>query len=121
MNKNKSKDKTAGIGVEKIFNSKDMDIYSEIVRIIGEQSHSESVGEFTWTLVFEDCDFVEIEIILTFIQSQKIMLEIYEIEPQIKAGRKINYDTIYTLMGYACSRQIELKYNEYLHIKGQES
>jgi len=121
MNKNKSIDKTAGLGVEKIFKSKDMAIYSEIVRIIGEQSHLESIGEFSWTLVLEDCEFVEIEIILTFIQSQKIMLEIYEVEPQIQAGRKINYDTIYTLMGYACSQQIELKHNGYLHIKGQES
>jgi len=121
MSKNKSIDKTAGLGVEKIFKSKDMAIYSETVRIIGEQSHSESIGKFTWTLVLEDCNFVEIEIVLTFIQSQKIMLEIYEIEPQIKAGIKINYDTIYTLMGYACSQQIELKYNEYLHIEGHKS
>ena len=121
MSKKKLTNKTAPLSVEKIFKLKYMTIYSEIVRIIGEQCHSLSMDTFNWTLALEDCEFVEIEIILTFVLDQKVMLEIYEIEPKTQTGKKINHDLIYTLMGYACSQQIELKYNEYLHIEGQKS
>jgi len=99
-----------------------MTVYSELVRIIGETNHTyyPSDGKFYWTLALEDCEFVEIEIILTS-EPNNILLEIYEVEPEKQATKKINHDLIYTLMGYACSQQIELKYNAYLHIEGKKA
>ena len=114
-----SKEKLTPMDSDKIFKIKDMTVYSEIVRIIGEQCHTISTETFYWTLALEDCEFVEIEIILTFGKT-KTMFEIYEVEAEKQASKKIKHDLIYTLIGYACSEQIELKYNSYLHIEGKK-
>ena len=127
MNKNKSNTNTTKVpsmpaGIPKIFRIEEMTVYSELVRIIGEQNHSyyPRDSKFYWTLALEDNEFVEIEIILTSLPDE-IILEIYEVEPERQASKKVNYDLIYTLMGYACSKQIELKHNSYLHIEGKSA
>lgn len=122
MNKNKSTKMSIPAGLPRVFRIEEMTIYSEVVRIIGEQNHtySNDEGSFYWTLALENCDFVEIEIILTS-GPNNIMLEIYEVEPEKRGTKTINNDLIYTLMGYACSSQIELKHNSYLHIQGKSA
>jgi len=123
MHKNKTDIKVQPIqeGIERNFKLEDMTVYSELVRIIGESNHTyyPSEGKFYWTLALENCEFVEIEIILTS-EPNNTILEIYEVEPEKHGTQTINHDLIYTLIGYACAKQIELKYNEYLHIKGNK-
>lgn len=95
-------------------------VHSEIVRIIGESEQQSSSGKFYWTLSFDDMAMVDMEIIFTA-HNDRLMLELYEVQPKDQASKSINYDVIYTLIGYACSSQIELKHNAYLHIPGKKS
>lgn len=98
-----------------------MEVHSGLVRIIGEQHHSWYPDEdnFHWTLSIDECDYIEIEIILSIV-NDKVMLEIYEVENEKQASKTIDYDVIYTLIGYACTKQIELKHSEYLYIEGKK-
>ena len=106
--------------VPRIFTLEEMTVYSEIVRIIGESNHSynQSEGTFHWILENENSAFVALDILLTS-EPENITLEIYEInlesfeiDTEVYGTKTINDDLVYTLIGYACSQQIGLTFNE---------
>jgi len=89
-----------------------MELFAEIVRIIAQQPNTIQDKNFYWTLAIDDCNYVEMEIILSFTEDFKPVLEIFEVENENTARTSVSYDVIYTLLGYVYSRGYEIKHNQ---------
>ena len=87
-----------------------MEMHSAIVKAVGEQSHTIQEGKFYWTLSIADCECVDVVIILDE-EKGKPVLEIFEVEKEAISYKRVDYDVIYILLGYAHAHKIEMTYN----------
>ena len=99
-----------------LYNLKTMEAYAKIVQITGEIHHSQTVGEskLYWTVSITDCDFIDLMITVDE-ENGKTIIEIVElIKDEGSPYKSIEYDEVYTLLGYASLYGIVSKYNDHL-------
>ncbi len=102
------------------FTKKSMEVYAELVRIVGGQESWISGNTFYWYLVFEDCSDFGTELRF-FIKDNNPVIEIDDAMIESIFTYTINQDVIHCIIGYACNNGIELKNNDYLHINGNNN
>lgn len=102
------------------YSLKTMEAYSKIVELTGDRHHSQMCGEreVYWTTSIKDCDFIDLMVTLDEVDGTTIIEIIELIKDEGSPYKAIDYDSIYTLLGYASVHSIETKYND--HLKNDE-
>jgi len=102
----------------KKFTLKTMEAYAELVRLLSGQADMLQENVFFWNLVREDCYVCDDrELVIIFSAEHKYpVIKMFEVIGSDKTKKTINKDVINSIIGYACCKGIELKYDKYLHI-----
>ncbi len=90
--------------------------YAELVRLIGKQAYAFNEGCHYWTLVFDDCIDIGLEIELSTKNDNTFIL-MYEVEiDELDDTTSIKDDVVNTIIGYACIHKIQLTYGETIYV-----
>ena len=85
----------------KKFTAESMEVYAELVRLLGEQASSIQGNTFYWSFIYENCDDIGIEILFSTEEDQTV-IDIYDVLIEDQYCRKsISMDVIYTIVGYS--------------------
>ncbi len=90
--------------------------YAELVRLIGSQAYAFNEGRHYWTLVFDGCSDIGLEIELST-KNDNTVISMYEVEiSELDDTTSIKDDVINTIVGYACMHNIQLTYGETVYV-----
>ncbi len=93
--------------LEKRYTIQTMEMYAEIVRLIGGQAETIQDDKFYWSVKMDDSDSIQIE--LSEI-SDETELAINEVLDSIASSPIRSYDIIKTIVGAAVMQGINVKY-----------
>jgi len=98
------------------YSLKTMEAYAKVVQLAGETHHSKMVEEskLYWTVSIKDCDCVDLMITVDEVDGTTIIEIVELIKDEGYPYNSIDYDALYTLLGYAFVHGIESKYNDHL-------
>ena len=93
----------------KKFTAESMEVYAELVRLLGEQASTIQDNTFYWSFILENCDDIGIEILFST-EDDHAVIDIYEVFIEDQYYREsISMDVIYTIVGYGCYKGIKIK------------
>lgn len=97
----------------KEFTIHTLEAYAEIVRLIGQQSHTKEEEAFFWSVAIEDSDIKDINI---WLHKEDETIIVHEVDKTDKSTKSVSYDAILAIMGYASSNAIKLDFRAHLYI-----